>query len=90
MSRIISLAAAASLLIMLGVAWELRGIHSAVDVLIETGRTNMQTLTTTWTSGGISRTITTTRTAGETTSAFIARHAEVEAEAFKHWPKDPQ
>lgn len=50
----------------------------------------MQTLTSDWTSGGIRRTLTTTRKEAETDAEFIARHAAAEAAALRQWPKDPQ
>lgn len=49
----------------------------------------MQTLESTWVSGGVSRTITTTRTESESAGDFIARHAAAEAAAREVWPKDP-
>jgi len=49
----------------------------------------MQTLRTTWKSGGIDRELTTTRNADDTDDSFALRHYNAERSAFARWPKDP-
>lgn len=73
---------------MVGVAWELRGIHSAVDVLVRAGRAEMQTATTSWTSSGKTVSVTTTRKENETATAFATRHKEAVDAMLALYPKD--
>lgn len=89
MQRLFPAAVAASLVLMLGVAWELRGLHAAVDVLVSRKETDMaQTATTEWTSGGLKVSVTTTRGASESAGDFADRHkAGVDAMLAKY-PKD--
>lgn len=56
--------------------------------IVRQRESNMQTLTTEWTSGGIKRSLTTTRNDGESDEEFIKRHHDAEARAFAIWPKD--
>lgn len=87
MQRLFPAAVAASLVLMLGVAWELRGLHAAVDVLVETKDIGMQTLTNSWTSGGMTVTVTTTRNSGESAGDFADRHKEAVDAALVKYPK---
>jgi hypothetical protein len=48
----------------------------------------LSTLTATWTSGGILRTLTTTRNPNETLDAFTKRHEDELAAALKRFPRD--
>lgn len=59
-----------------------------VEIIKNREQFTMQTLTTTWNSGRVSRTITTTQKEGESAEAFVERHAVAEAAAFAKWPKD--
>lgn len=49
----------------------------------------MQTLTSTWLSGGVNQSITSTREEGESTQDFILRHKEALDAAVETWPVDP-
>lgn len=51
-------------------------------------RKPVQTLTSTWTSGGVEHTVTTTRLDGESAPDFIARHNEVLEAALVQYPSD--
>ena len=48
----------------------------------------MQTLSTSWTSGGVEHTLTTTRQDGESAPDFIARHNEALDAALGQYPPD--
>lgn len=50
----------------------------------------MQQLTSTWLSGGVSHTITTTRNTGESVEDWIGRHDEALEAAQQAWPVDPK
>lgn len=49
---------------------------------------HMATITSTWTSGGIERSVTTTRADGETDLQHAERHQAAVAAALKVFPKD--
>lgn len=89
MARLFPAAVAVSLVLMLGVAWELRGLHSAVDVLVTRKDNAMaQTTTTEWLSGGLKVSVTTTRGASESASDFADRHKEGVDALLAKYPKD--
>ena len=88
MQRLFPAAVALSLVLMLGVAWELRGLHAAVDVLVTRKESPMQQVTTTWTSGGLTVTVTTTRADGEKDDAFAERHKAAVTAMLAKFPKD--
>lgn len=87
MQRLFPAAVAASLVLMLGVAWELRGLHSAVDVLVKSKDKDMQTATNSWVSGGMTVTVTTTRNSGESAGDFADRHKEAVDAMLAKYPK---
>lgn len=88
MARLFPAAILVSLFLMLGVAWELKGLHSAVDTLVTRKETPMQTTTTEWVSGGLKMSVTTTRGESESSDDFATRHKEAVDALLKKYPKD--
>lgn len=89
MARIFPAAIAISLVLMLGVAWELRGLHAAVETLVTRKDEAMaQTTTTEWISGGLKCSVTTTRGASESAGDFADRHKEAVDAMLAKYPKD--
>jgi hypothetical protein len=87
--RAIPAAIAVSLVLMLGVAWELRGLHAAVNTLvIRKDEIVTQTMTTEWTSSGLKQSVTTTRGASESAGDFADRHKEAVDALLAKYPKD--
>lgn len=86
---------AALLVVVLGVSlvtlWQMHGVRSLIrDEWQDLIRATMQSITSTWLSGGVTHAVTTPQDPGETVEAWIARHAEAVAAAQAVWPVDPK
>lgn len=89
----------AKLGVALAVAAAIAGAILCVEVLnynavtrltVAIERSNpMTTVTSSWTSGGIAKSVTTTRREGESAEDFAARHAEEVAALLALFPRDP-
>lgn len=69
--------------------WQVERMRSGFEeqrVSFSLWRRDMQTFTTTWTSGGVSHTCTTTRLSGEGDEAFARRHADAVTAMQKIYP----
>lgn len=88
MGRLFPAAVAVSLVLMLGVAWELRGLHAAVQTLVTRKEAPMQTAVTTWASSGLTVTVTTQREKDESDGAFAERHKAAVDAMLAKFPKD--
>jgi hypothetical protein len=74
MNRWITATLLTSILLLGFVAWQVRDINGRLIPF--TTETQMQTTTTTWTSDGMTHTVSTPRNDGETVTAWVARHKE--------------
>lgn len=87
MQRLFPAAVLATLVLTLAVAWELRGLHAAVDALVVSKDISMQTAEASWVSGGITITVKTTRNSGESAGDFADRHKEAVDAMLAKYPK---
>ncbi len=84
--RVTAAAWAACAVLLVASLYQITEMRSVIETRRE-GR-SVTTLTSEWESGGIKRTLVSTRQQGETAEAFVARHAEELTAALEEFPKD--
>ncbi len=87
----LGLALAASIGLGLAILYQQMACFGAITRLAATleRESIVSTITSTWTSGGVTRTLTTTRGENETAAEFAARHEAEFAAMLALFPRDP-